>query len=89
MSIEDYKFSDMYEPKVLSANETAIVLDTKDLPWVALSKADIIMLTKEAKLTAHDIECSEHAELQKYCQQLEDELIDIQTTTNNTSTRLS
>ena len=55
MSIEKHKFSDMYVPKVLSANQTAVVIETNKLPWVSLDKSDAIALAKHFNLTAKDI----------------------------------
>lgn len=64
MSIESYEFSDMYHPEVISANETAVVLETNVLPWLSLNKEDAIALSKHFNLTAYDIDCSEFKALQ-------------------------
>tara|TARA_R110000772_G_scaffold248400_1_gene362414 strand:+ start:476 stop:646 length:171 start_codon:yes stop_codon:yes gene_type:complete len=56
MNIEQHEFSDMYMPKVLSANEIAVVLSVEELPWVSLNKEDTIALAKHFKLTSADIE---------------------------------
>jgi hypothetical protein len=50
MNIKDYEFSDMYMPKVLSANDIAVCLNTEDLPWVSINKADVIALAKHFDL---------------------------------------
>mgnify|MGYP003629194747 FL=1 len=55
MSILNYEFSDMYMPKVLNANETAVCLEVKELPWVGLDKSDVIALAKHFKLTSEDL----------------------------------
>jgi len=55
MSIEGYEFSDMYEPKVLSANSVAVALDTNGVAWIALNKNDVIALAKHFKLTREDL----------------------------------
>jgi hypothetical protein len=55
MSIEKHKFCDMYNAKVLSANQSAVVIDTKLIPWFALHKDDAIALAKHFNLTAKDI----------------------------------
>jgi len=55
MDIEEHEFSDMYMPKVLSANDTAVALNVEDLPWVAIDKSDTIALAKHFKLTADDL----------------------------------
>ena len=55
MDIKNYEFSDMYMPKVLSENETAVALNVEDLPWVAINKSDVIALAKHFKLTAEDL----------------------------------
>ena len=83
MSIEDYVFSgDIYPAKVLSANEVAVVLETKDKPWMALDKGDAIALAKHFNLTAHDIECTEYkalcADLNQVDEDHFDELVEIQ-----------
>jgi len=44
---------------------------------IDLYKRDVIALAKHFKLNAHDIGCSEHIALQKYCQKLEDEIINL------------
>jgi hypothetical protein len=55
MSIERHEFSDMHSPKVLSANQTAVVIETNKLPWVSLDKSDAIALAKHFNLTAEEI----------------------------------
>ena len=55
MDIEKHEFSDMYTPKVLSANDTAVCLEVKELPWVGLDKSDVIALAKHFKLTSDDL----------------------------------
>ena len=55
MSILNYEFSDMYMPKVLDANETAVYLEVEELPWVGLDKNDAIALAKHFKLTSDDL----------------------------------
>jgi len=55
MNIEEYEFSDMFAPKVLNANKTAVVLDTKDKPWVAIYKDDVIALAQHFNLTTDDL----------------------------------
>ncbi len=93
MSIEDYEFSgDICPPKVLNANQTAVVLETIG-KWLALDKNDAIALAKHFKLTAHDIECSEFKALQDYSNQADedhwDECIKIQADKNKINKRLS
>ena len=46
MNIKDYEFSDMYSPEIVSANQTAVVLETNVLPWLSLNKDDAIALAK-------------------------------------------
>jgi hypothetical protein len=55
MNILNYEFSDMYMPKVLNANETAVCLEVKELPWIGLDKQDVIALAKHFKLTSDDL----------------------------------
>lgn len=55
MTIEDYEFSDMYMPKALNANDTAVCLEVKELPWIGLDKQDVIALAKHFKLTSDDL----------------------------------
>ena len=55
MDILNYEFSDMYIPKVLNANETAVCLEVKELPWVAIDKNDVVALAKHFKLTGDDL----------------------------------
>ncbi len=50
MSIKEHEFSDMYMPKVLSANDVAVVLNVEDLPWLAINKEDVIALAKHFNL---------------------------------------
>ena len=55
MNIEDYEFSgDIYPPKVLNANQTAVVLETIN-KWLALDKNDAIALAIHFRLTSDDI----------------------------------
>lgn len=89
MSIEKHEFIDYVLGSVLNADEAVVSLEVEHADWFALYKSDVIALAKHFKLNTHDIQCSEHIALQKYCAQLEDEIIDIQTTINNTSKRLS
>ena len=55
MNILNYEFSDMYMPKALNANETAVCLEVEGLPWVLLYKNDVIALAKHFKLTSDDL----------------------------------
>ena len=55
MSIEKHELSDMYMPKVLNANDTAVCLEVKGLPWIGLDKSDVIALAKHFKLTSDDL----------------------------------
>ncbi len=55
MKIEDYEFCDLAEPKVLNANDTAVCLNTDEMPWIAIFKEDVIALAKHFKLTADDL----------------------------------
>jgi len=55
MTIEDYEFSDIYMPKALNANDTAVCLEVKELPWIGLDKQDVIALAKHFKLTSDDL----------------------------------
>jgi len=86
MSIEDYKFKWMPNVYIDTDGDLGFEINSTNY-WI--DKSDAIALAKHFKVNAHDIQCSEYTELQKYCQQLEDELIDIQTNVKNTSTRLS
>ena len=64
MSIDKHEWFDMYQPEVLSANETAVVLGSKEHAWIAIGKKDAIALAKHFNLNAHDIDCSEFKALQ-------------------------
>lgn len=55
MSILNYEFSDMYMPKVLNANDTAVCLEVNELAWIGLDKNDVIALAKHFKLTSDDL----------------------------------
>ena len=94
MSIENHEFTGDIRPiKVLSANQTAVVICTKNIPWLALDKNDAIALAKHFNLTAYDIDCSEFKELQIDANQADeshhDEIVSIKATAINTSKRIS
>ncbi len=55
MSIEKHEWFDM-TVSIKNANETAVCLDTKDIPWVGIAKNDAIALAKHFKLTSDDIQ---------------------------------
>ena len=57
MSIKNHKWYDTGKPKVLSINQEAICLGVKNLPWVAISKDDVIAMAKHFELTGVDIDC--------------------------------
>ena len=84
MSIEDHIFTGN---GILGAesNGDAIRVFVIGSKGTTLTKLDVIAMTKHFKFNAHDVQCSEHIALQKYCQKLEDEIIAV----NNTSKRLS
>lgn len=93
MDFDDYEFMDMASPEVLSANDTAVTLNVKDLRWLALFPEDVIALAKHFKLTAHDIDCSEFKALQAYSDQADedhfDECAKIRASVNNINKRIS
>jgi hypothetical protein len=55
MNIEDYEFTDIYKPKVLSLDDEAVLLDTENIPLLALFKDDVIALAKHFNVTANDL----------------------------------
>ena len=63
MSIEDHDWFDMCV-EVKSANETAVCINTEDMPWAGIGRCDAIALAKHFNLTAYEIGCSEHKALQ-------------------------
>jgi len=51
MSIEEYEFADIYKPKVMSANDAAVTLNTESVPWIALFRCDVIALAQHFEIT--------------------------------------
>lgn len=82
MSIKDYKWFDVFQPVILSANSTAVTIAVNEHPRLAIGKCDAIALAKHFNLTAHDIECTEYkalcADLNQVDEDHFDELVKIQ-----------
>ena len=51
MNIEEYEFTDIYKPKVMSANDAAVTLNTESVPWIALFRCDVIALAQHFEIT--------------------------------------
>lgn len=51
MSIEEYEFADIYKPKVMSASDAAVTLNTESVPWIALFRCDVIALAQHFEIT--------------------------------------
>lgn len=86
MSIEDYKFSDSEVGGCrIIGDEIYIDDDDYDMSAISINKHDVIALAKHFKLNAHDVQCSEHIALQKHCQELEDNIEALESSSNNRS----